>query len=418
MLAGQSNVITRNRDNNMTDSSELAPPNMGTPESEGRTGRAEPGTELFADGPDTQSPTDMIGVRRPTTAKTMAEYAERSRLLIEYSSRIRSSGPEDRHHPSPGEIVDDMIRRRPGWKKATWVLYRSAMLWYLAPRRIEHSHVDNAWLKLKAASVESLPSEIKTARRRIPEPDLKKLLTALLPSTRREVWKTRTANWLAAGLASGLRPSEWANATWTDESNTALRVVSLKEKLDNPFVRNSKAEIKPLEGAIPDDRIRIVPIKPNDVIWVQAHMNSVAEVMQSRGFDRTRQFGATNEDLMGRDERDALIECFQDYYYTPCRKSLLAANKITFSGKKSYSLYSIRSQWFANRKNEVPIEQVRAEGGHVEGSQTTLKNYGYKRSAYSRVAEKLEEQQGLRTPKPRSACLTRYVFTPPGELVR
>ena len=258
---------------------------------------------------------------------------------------------------------------------------------------------------MKAASIEALPHEPKTARRRIPEPDFKKLLVALLPSARREVWKTRTANWLSAGLASGLRPSEWANATWSDESHTALRVVSLKEKLDNPFVRNSSDEIKPLEGAIPDDRIRIIPIKPSEAIWVDAHMNSVAEVMQARGFPRASQFDSVNDDLMGRDNRDALIECFQNYYYTPCRNSLLSANKVAFSGKKSYSLYSIRSQWFANRKNEVPIEQVRAEGGHVEGSQTTLKNYGYKRSAYSRVAEKLEEQQGLRTPKPRSACL-------------
>lgn len=128
----------------MTDNNALASPELQAPGIDSTGMRSKPGTEPLAEGSDTQNPIDMIGVRRPTTAKTMAEYAERSRLLIDYSARIRSSGLEDRHHPSPEEIVDDMIRRRSGWKKATWVLYRCAMLWHLAPRRIEHPHVNNA----------------------------------------------------------------------------------------------------------------------------------------------------------------------------------------------------------------------------------------------------------------------------------
>lgn len=110
---------------------------------------------------------------------------------------------------------------------------------------------------------------------------------------------------------------------------------------------------------------RLVPIKDEDVLCVEAHLNSLqAELVHHMSN------GLTKEAAMKR-------------YYDMARKTLALACKRAWHGRKSYSLYSARSQFAANAKAEMPLTAVAGLMGQ-NNTRKTQGNYAPRSAAYRR----------------------------------
>lgn len=336
------------------------------------------------------------------SAKTEAAYAERVRQLYRWSERKRTSktDPTDVVNISPLDIVRDFIASADSRGKSAFYLYRSALLWFLHPRINKAPEYAQAYQEMAAtkASPEMI-SKIKrrtvrkTSKKTIPDDDFRKLLNilsanAVLTRSRSGCnWSAVTQYWMHAGLASGLRPNEWEHAYWQDESHAVLMAPNSKIKLAAPAyarAQNGKTvydedpaqEISAESGSNSDDadlhheivnqslsldaaqadapsQFRAIPIEPEDRLWVDMHMTSIAQAQKDWGMD------------------------FQ-YYYDRCRKTLYRACNKAFNGKKNYSLYTLRGQFSADMKNIMPLHEVGKLMGHTDESyRTTQGNYGH-----------------------------------------
>lgn len=313
------------------------------------------------------------------SAKTEKEYDKRARMIWRRSVERRTTDPEQPAIVSPVDVTQDLIvdRSRLLWSDATWTLYRSAMLWHLAPRRHTSDAYEQAYQLLSAAKAScAAPREKKPKKKKsISEKHLNQLIDTLGAMNRHVKWGARAQFWLQAGLASGLRPGEWLGASWLDEKKQILCVPNSKRKTTVSIysVVSPGQTIHDVEadnperlapGSLSDEskRIRNVPIKPKDSFWVSVHLANLNAYL----------------DKVPEEERE---DRFATYYHT-CRKYVHKACVRAFGGEHQYSLYTMRSQYAANMKAEMPLVDVSEFMGHEASGKTTKKDYGPRSAAH------------------------------------
>lgn len=334
------------------------------------------------------------GPRR--TAETEAAYATRVRQLYNAAALRRGVSKDLAQTLPPGEVVQDLIETGPQRSLASWRLYRSALLWHLAQHRRHAPEYQAAYDRLVATKVEPASRDVGRAKARqgkntIPEKDLKQLLNTLAANAMRSRtrqganWAERTQYWLHASLATGLRPNEWETAHWANEGREVLMAPNSKAKVAEPAFHRVEPgrsvyddEFPPSaagseEGSLPgsgEDTVatapaagapvdpeitfRAIPVPEEARDWVSLHLDSI---------------------------RDSGVDF--SFYYERCRQALWRACKIAFKGRVLYSLYTMRSQFSANAKASMPLEDVGALMGHSDPSnKTTKRNYGPRTAAH------------------------------------
>lgn len=199
---------------------------------------------------------------------------------------------------TPADLVKYLFSKRGSYRPKTFLGYRTALLWWLAKLPI-NEEVRKAWELLhsplpadgyKGAGEKqdaSIYSQRSMRKRNVPKRNLNKLLgelTARAEKGRTVVERNRATElrfWVRAGLATGLRPTEWQQAFWKSKSEGELYVINAKRKLDNYALPNI--------SHLSDDRLeqmRIVIVKGEDIHWVDAHLKSVqAHLAKKKPFD-------------------------------------------------------------------------------------------------------------------------------------
>jgi len=332
------------------------------------------------------------------TLRTENQYAVYVRSMYNSSIRLRTVDPQQPPVVTPLQVVRDLVGSMNGYAPSTWKLYRSALLWHMATHRNDNELYEEAYQLIAGslaasrrpdllnenqganpdANANSGADATKTTKpstkKTISEIDLNKLINQLCGMNRITNWGSRTQFWLLAGLACGARPSEWVGASWLDDSQTILCIPNSKRKMTVPIwqligpgqtihdVEANHPE-RLLRGSLfdPSKQTRNVAIASEDKLWVNLHL------------------GALNDYL----NKSPQFEVDQAYirYYNMCRKVLRKACLIAFE-KKQYPLYVMRSQYAANLKAELPLEEVAARMGHEPSGRTTMSSYGPRTSAH------------------------------------
>lgn len=319
--------------------------------------------------------------------KTEAEYAARVKSLYRASERARTVDPQSPALVSPIEVTADLIESASGPEPqrslASWGLYRAAMLWHLAANRHLNQAYEAAYDML--AATKKPPGATRTTgagpgrtKKSIPERDLAELINTLGSMRQNANWGVRTQYWIQAGIATGVRINEWAETTWVDRERRLLQVPTSKRKQTKPAYQmlretTGAATVHDLDqDNLPpglahneDSRWRIVPVAEEDVMCVDAHINSLQAELQ-----RHMAEGLSREAAMKR-------------YYDMARKTMSLACKRAWLGRKSYSLYAARSQFAANAKASMPLTAVAGMMGQTS-TRKAMSNYAPRSAAHKR----------------------------------
>jgi hypothetical protein len=303
----------------------------------------------------------------PLDAATEAQYLRAVARLYRESEDRRSTDPELLAAVSNLDVVDDLLERAPSLRRNTFRLYRAALRrhFLLLLTTLPEERLPSVRIALdrlnnhRVVTDRRLPPRTSSTRRKtVPEDDLAMLVRHL--NNRRASplgWALRAAHWMLAGVATGLRPAEWEHARLVGDNR--LVVINAKrrgepasallaEDLDRLLAIHAEAELP--------GWIRVVPFEPRDLMWIKAHMSSLAGLAE-KGIS----FSSA---------------------YEQCRLALRRACDELWGGSRRISLYTARGQFAANSKAVMPLTDVSALMGH-KSSRTTRRNYGKRRYAHT-----------------------------------
>lgn len=337
------------------------------------------------------------------------------RILSEYSAAKRSTEMCESRLVSPKDVVEDLFERDDiSWR--TFNTYKAALIWDL------RNHLSQPWCEEAYKRLRELerkrddggrvryPAK-KKKKRAIPERDLKDLVEELAgraSKSRKNSWAYRAQYFLLAGLATGVRPTEWLSAKWSDPEKTILQVVTAKRKVGPPafmreddFVHMQDGQViltqvsekrieslKPIKGdssnltlsshidknvgdpAQENIGVREIPVKSSDQFWVDTHMQLVKKFLESK-----------------RDYR---------LYYNSIRLAIYRACKKLWGGRKQYSLYIMRSQYSANQRASVGTAKTAALLGHSRPDSPSLAYYGKANQAHKAYRNAAQAERGTR----------------------
>ena len=253
----------------------------------------------------------------------------------------------------PSDIVDHLNdrARRGELRPKTFINYRCGVLYWLSnlPKSEE---VEKAMWKLQNESPRdgfkgatpgtrtTLHSTRSMRRRTFRSKDFDRLLNELVKRSDLALVDGRGTErsielmlWLRAGLASGLRPSEWETACWKSRATGELLVHTAKTK-------SSYSDLETLKNLpVQTPQTRIVRIEPQEQLWVERHMNAVKRHL------------ATGANF--------------SKYYDNCRVYLWKVCRALFgeTQKKAFTLYSMRGQFAANGKSRAGLAATARELG-------------------------------------------------------
>lgn len=328
------------------------------------------------------------------TKQTEEAYAYRVRQLWRQTLAAKTTDPQSPPAITPLDVVDYLLVRAQEVKFRTWTLYRSALLWDFGERAAGSPAYQEAHAKLAATRGGQMrgtkPERIRAsakARAGIPEADLAAILNQLAEMNSSVRWGARTQYWLQAGIATGVRPSEWDRVSWADEDKTWLLAPISKQKVDVPAFNRTKVALAEAPGRgedatqemdgpqaedAPDEEVpagaptaarrpslRAIAVKPEDRLYVDLHLASI----HSSGLPLQK-------------------------YYANCRTVLWRACRKIWKGKRLYCLYSARHQFSANFKAENPLKDVAQAMGHNDEGKRATNDYAPARLAYGRGAER------------------------------
>jgi hypothetical protein len=306
----------------------------------------------------------VAGVTR--SAKTQQQYVDRGNQLLARYRRERGILQEDLLSLDTVEFADWVLSLKPTLKPTTWRPYKQSAKAVLetlpeSDQAIEILDADTVEAGSEPERKASKPSTRKKGDRQlerrtsslkaksIPKPDFDRIVNYLryLSSSR---YGHTLADWLVAGIATGLRPGEWMAASIEiveDEEAPQGRWVWL-------YVLNAKSTNGRANGSV----------RTMDLSGFRDETVDAVKRMVDRG--REWLVKGTYEAMQG--------QCAQLMYNTAERM---------FPGRKlSYSLYTTRHQFMANAKSYHPPEAVSAMAGHGV-TNTAAENYGKKRSAWN-----------------------------------
>lgn len=333
---------------------------------------------------------------------TERQYEDRIRGLYKGSSAARTTDLQNPVEPSPLEVVQDLIASvtpgidgdPPQRSKASWHIYRSALLWHLSSMRNKNEAYREAY-EFLAETKNPVGVKISSQRekRTFVKDDLKMILNTLGGLNRHKdaMWGSRTAYWIQAGIAAGARGIEWHGTTWLDRDKLQLLIPTSKIKSSKPaffkiagatnaiIKEGSRNELARTVYDLEDDHEndieyeqdgetdgwapkneshRVVRIDENDAIYVDMHLASIER-----------------HAIVQRLTNGVPPEVAFDRYYEMARRTMRNACEIAFKGKKYYRLYTTRSQFSADRKVDHSIGAVAEMMGHSD-IKTTMSSYG------------------------------------------
>lgn len=275
---------------------------------------------------------------RVISQRTKEHYGKVINLLRRAVLENKSDGHIN--DATPMEMAEYVFENRSRLRPQTFLAYRSALVWWLPSLTISRS-TQEAWTFLHeplpadgyknekgAAGATTLYSRRSSRKRTVSQKDFNRLineLTKRIDNGRTYVERQRASElryWLMAGLATGLRPTEWSQAHWKDKSAGQLNVLTAKRKQGN-YALHSISHMEDMEYM----PMRTVHISDErDVLWVDLHMKSVQAYLQS-GEDK----------IFSR-------------YYDNNRLYLRKICQVVFPNEAGFTLYTLRGQFAANRK--------------------------------------------------------------------
>lgn len=336
----------------------------------------------------------LAGGVSPIKKGTADQYEKIVRRLVKFSTAKRSPDIFEPVAVSPTELVQDLYDRV-GLESGSFNTYRAALLWHFGQKLDNPAYKDG--YDLLVAVRKKPGSSEKTAKKRktIPESDLHILIEELSDKGKGSKWAYRALYWLNAGLASGLRPIEWETAQWVDPEQTILEVTTAKQKAALPgFIRaklstaqsdenrgaDEFAEDDDEEGMGSAPVQRQIPIlNDQDRFYIKVHLNLLEENLSD--------------------------ELPLAKYYAQCRRALWRACRRLWGGKKRYSLYTMRSQFSANRKATVGTEATTKLMGHTRVDSPSAASYGKANQAHRGYVDRYKA--GLDTSPQESATETQ-----------
>lgn len=307
---------------------------------------------------------------------TIARYQSFARIVVDHVTKSLQSSPEDPVHPTPMQVVEWLIANRWQYKRSTFGVYRSAMLWALSTEA-DKPGVNEAYLRLAQTPTgpirdKSLDKGVYArTKKTISRKDFATLTHALSDIRGRndKYWGLRVVTWIRAGLASGLRPGEWKDCHLSEDKRRLIVRTLKTKRAPAAWIRinqakqagievNSVHDLPPLNvEEVPQERWREVPIADGDLVFIENHLDNIATYL--------------------REEPGRAFET----YYNNCRNLLRETCLRTFDGKVMFSLGTMRGQFSANQKAGLPLTTVAERlGNHPR---TASKHYGHRRNAHS-----------------------------------
>lgn len=255
---------------------------------------------------------------------------------------------------SPNEMVEYLFNQRGRFRPSTFLMYRSALLWWISSLKVNEP-VQRAWIKLHEPvpvdgykdekgreGATTLYSSKSSRKRTVSQKNIKRLLNELarrMEGSRTHVERRRASElryWILAGLSTGLRPIEWGQAYWRNQSLGELNVMTAKRK-EGFYSLPTIAHLAD-EEYMPTRIVRLN--NDEDVFWVDMHMKAVHSYLSS------------NEG-----------QTFT-HYYNNNRLYLRSVCKKIFPNDSGITLYMLRGQFAANRKiSGQPREELSEEMG-------------------------------------------------------
>ncbi|MDF8363263.1 hypothetical protein [Achromobacter anxifer] len=250
----------------------------------------------------------------------------------------------------PIDLVDHLIARAPNVRPKTFINYRSGLLYWInsLPESAETHHArlvlqvgvpKSGFKGPKPGKTSTLYSSRSSRPRTFKRRQFESLIAELNQRSARGADRRngrRAAElmvWLQAGLASGLRPSEWESAKWMDQSRGLLLVRTAKRKTDV----NALPSLSGLPP--PEQKERVVEIDAEDRIWVDQHLNAV------------------RRHLLTQQPFSSYYDNNRVYLWNICRD-------LFGDSRPPFTLYMMRGQYSANRKRRgVPVDVVAAQMG-------------------------------------------------------
>ncbi len=308
-------------------------------------------------------------VRQATRPERQIKEVTRKGYLVcieamrSWAIRTRTIQPDEVPLVDVIDLAQDTMQRQ-DLSTRTKNAYRAALLWHLRSQdRLAGTDRDALELLEKWAPWK-LP-RTKLRPRTIKQDDVERINDELLAQGGK--WALRTSYWLKAGLATGLRPREWLGATWATADKKALHVQCGKTKLSTPaFLLNAGRFQQRSEPFGTGTVERIVPVEQEfDRMVIDAHLRNIQSVIDLTADPVTRgkQF---------------------DQYYHQCRTYMYRACLRIWNGRKSYSLYTMRSQFSANAKAAHGSDATATLMGHSSADSPSAAFYGKASQAHTR----------------------------------
>jgi integrase len=323
-------------------------------------------------------------------ARTEQTYQKQVDALYNRSIAARTSDWEIPAQVSIIQVLDDFLART-DLAASTAKTYRSALIWHIRTAQNPNKDHFTALSRLEELHLPKGPKSSTSRPRVISESDLEKLLDELYRVGMKSIWAKRTATWVLAGLASGLRPIEWLSARWDSNDPSILLARTAKVKLRAPaFIRKEEpfqAPVQSIGQSVDQDDASYEPsYLENFDHWIarpdqDAPPRRIPIQDQARQMQVTSQIGAIwsviPSDLSQADLEDAF-----EKYHDQCRKVLYRACLEIWGGKKTYSLYTMRGQFSANTRAQYGPELSSEYMGHSGPDTPSRAHYGKANQAH------------------------------------
>lgn len=268
---------------------------------------------------------------------TQIEYKKRAQQLCTRAQVELKSKESD-----PRMVAAWLLKYRKNISKNTFRQYKSALVYYFWEVLGTPSAKQAACFLARQNSDFASKTSDKTSgkkRKNIPEDDLN-LLTAYLRRGVDNKWGNETANWLLAGIITGLRPVEWEHAKVYQDGDDFKLVVQ--------NVKNTNGRANGMQRTL-----LLNNLNEEDIEILSSHL--------------------ANIEKFGREK-------FHDFWVS-CSKTLNRANETLFGKrKKNITLYSARHQFSADaKKSGLSPQAIAALMGHATDATAAL-HYGKRRS--------------------------------------
>jgi integrase len=310
----------------------------------------------------------------PIKESTKKGYLKAVRAAHRYSQAKRTTDWEEPPIIKMVEVVQDLIQRE-DLTRETKLVARSALVWFIKSGQVGQDRDSIDAVEMLNGLQIPRGQKPKTSRpKAISEQDLGLLLDELYTRAESSVWAFRSTVWINAGLACGARPIEWLDAEWSDPEQTILRIKNAKIKL----LALAFARMKHLTE---DD-----PEVEHPKFWETNDKDPCREIPLQRESDRSMvetQLQYIREAAPGSMSKEGRRVEFEKYH-AACALMVRRACRKLWGNKRTYSLYTLRSQFAANMQASKGADGAAELMGHSSADSPSAAYYGKWNQAHNR----------------------------------